>query len=208
MDSGMSDGVLGVLLLLVGVVLLFWGGAALRVLIALFGAWVGFFLGAELVQAQVGGPLFGTFWGWVAAVVGAIVVGLIAYLWYWFGVVIGVAAMGYVVGVVTAGLFGADTGWVPTTVGLVFAALLTILAVVTHFPALLLVLASAYAGAGLVVTAVMLFTGEVDGRQLERAWTIADPTWLWYGATIVLFVIGLLVQLGSTSRRQQSPVGG
>jgi len=207
-DSGMNDVVLALILLGLGVVLVFWGGAALRTLIGLAGAFVGFFLGAELVQERVGGELLGTPWGWVAAIAGAIVLGILAYVWYWLGVVIWVGAMGYVLGVSLASAFGADEDWVLTTVGLVVAALLVLIAVAASLPSLLLVAVSAWSGAILVVTAAMLLFGEIDERQINHAFRVAEPSWLWYGAAAVVFVVGLVAQLGLTSRRPAQSVGG
>lgn len=207
-DAGTNDVVLSLILLGLGAVLVFWGGSALRALIALAGAVVGFFLGAELVQRQVGGELLGTFWGWVAAVVGALLLGLLAYLWYWLGVIVWVAAMGYVLGGFLASTFGAEEDWVLVTAGLVVAGLLVVIAVVASLPALLLVIVSAWSGATLVVTGVMLLVGEINQRQIERAFSIATPGWLWYGALAVVFVVGLVVQLGLTSRRPSQSIGG
>ncbi|WP_370617671.1 DUF4203 domain-containing protein [Mumia qirimensis] len=209
MDAGgANDFVLAIVLLGVGAVLVLWGGAALRVLIALAGAFVGFFLGAELVQDQAGGELLGTFWGWVAAIVGALVLGILAYLWYWLGVVLWVAAMGYVLGVFLANAFGADEDWVLMTVGLAVAAVLVVIAVIARLPAMLLIVVSAWAGASLVVTGAMLLFGEIDSEQVDRAFTVADPAWLWYGAVAVIFIVGLIVQLGATSRRSPQNIGG
>ncbi|MFD1825240.1 MULTISPECIES: DUF4203 domain-containing protein [Mumia] len=207
-DAGTNDVVLALILLGLGVVLVFWGGAALRALIALAGAVVGFFLGAELVQGQAGGELLGTTWGWVAAIVGALVLGVLAYAWYWLGVVIWVGAMGYVLGVFLANAFGADKDWVFTTVGIIVAAVLVIIAVVASLPALLLVIVSAWSGATLALTGVMLLVGEINDQQIDHAFSLADPSWLWYGALVVLFVVGLVVQLGATSRRSAQSVGG
>lgn len=208
MDGGVNDVVLALLMLGLGIILVFWGGAALRALIALAGAFVGFFLGAELVQNQVGGELLGTFWGWVAAIAGALVLGVLAYAWYWFGIVVWVGAMGYVLGVFLANAFGADEEWVRTTVGFAVAAVLVVIAIAAHLPALLLVIVSAWSGASLAVVGVMLLVGEVSQHQVDRAFSVADPAWLWYGAAFVVFVVGLVAQLGLTSRRPASTVGG
>ncbi|MGH1561547.1 DUF4203 domain-containing protein [Mumia sp. DW29H23] len=208
MNEGTNDVVVALIMLGVGIVLVFWGGAALRALIALAGAFVGFFLGAEIVQDRVGGELLSTTGGWVAAIVGAIVLGLLAYFWYWLGIVLWVGAMGYVLGVVIANAFGADEEWIRTTVGLVVAAVLVVIAVVASLPALLLIIVSAASGATLVVTGLMLLFGVIDGREVDRAFSVAEPAWAWYAAAIAVFVVGLVAQLGMTSRRSAQGVGG
>ncbi|MDD9350466.1 DUF4203 domain-containing protein [Mumia sp.] len=207
MDAGgVNESVLALILIGLGAILVFWGGTALRALIALAGAFIGFFLGAEIVQERVGGELLGTPGGWIAAVVGALVLGILAYVWYWLGVVIWVGAMGYVLGVSVAAVFGADDSWVLTTVGLVVAAVLVVIAIAMSLPSLLLVIASAWSGAILVVIGVMLLVGEISERQINRAFTAVEPAWPWYAAAIALFVVGLLAQLGMTSRRRSESV--
>ncbi|KHL18905.1 uncharacterized protein DUF4203 [Mumia flava] len=208
----MNDVLLGVILLVIGLVLVFWGRPALQALIGVFGALIGFVIGAQVGQEIAGGAVLDSAWSWVAAIVGAIVLGLLAYVWYWLGVVLWVAAAGYWLGVVIAGAFGADEDWVLTTTGLAVAAALVVLAVVAKFPALLLVLVSAWAGANLTITAVMLFVGEVGSARVGEAYRIAEPAWGWFLAVLVVFVIGVVVQLrsgaGRTSTGSSAPAPG
>ena len=84
----MVDVVMGVLALLIGLLLCFRGRGAMRVLLALWGAFVGFGLGASLVAGLTEHGYLATAAGWLAAIVLAIVFAVLAYLFFAVAVVL------------------------------------------------------------------------------------------------------------------------
>src|SRR5690625_614638 len=66
----MSDVVVGGLALLLGLLLCFRGSGALRILLALWGAFIGFGVGAVAVVQLTGQEYLGTVAGWAGAIIG------------------------------------------------------------------------------------------------------------------------------------------
>src|SRR5690625_5304400 len=113
----MVDVVMGVLALLIGLLLCFRGRVAMRVLLALWGAFVGFGLGASLVAGLTGHGYLDSAAGWLAAIVLALVFAVLAYLFFAVAVVLAFASMGFVLGQTLAIALGAGQGWLITGVG-------------------------------------------------------------------------------------------
>lgn len=202
----MVDVVMGVLALLIGLLLCFRGRGAMRVLLALWGAFVGFGLGASLVAGLTEHGYLASTAGWLAAIVLAIVFAALAYLFFAVAVVLAFASMGYVLGQTVATALGAGEAWLITGVGVVGGVLLALLAVVTNLPELVLIVVSAFAGAAVAVAGLMLL---LDVFSLDEPATaqvpIADQP-AWYVGQLVLAVVGIIVQLRSARRRELGSV--
>src|SRR5690554_2479792 len=112
----MTDVVVGVLALLVGLLLCFRGSGAMRVLLALWGAFTGFGLGAGLVAALTDQGYLATVTGWLVAIVLALVLAALAYLFYAVAIVLAFASMGFVLGQTPASVLGAGEPWLLTVV--------------------------------------------------------------------------------------------
>ncbi|MCG2803346.1 MAG: DUF4203 domain-containing protein, partial [Cellulomonas sp.] len=134
----MPELVVGLLAVLVGTLLCFRGYAAMRLVIGLFGAWVGFVVGARLVADAAGGSALAGVPGWVGALVGAFVLGLLAYLSYQVAVVLGFAAFGYTVAASAMSGLGVQTGWVVQAVAVAAGIGLGVLAIRGNLPAVVL----------------------------------------------------------------------
>ncbi len=78
----MTDVVLGILAVLAGAVFCFRGLPAMRIVIAFWGAFAGFGLGAALVAAIGGDSYLSTALGWVVGILVAILFAVLAYLYY------------------------------------------------------------------------------------------------------------------------------
>lgn len=202
----MVDVVMGVLALLIGLLLCFRGRGAMRVLLALWGAFVGFGLGASLVAGLTGHGYLDSAAGWLAAIVLAIVFAVLAYLFFAVAVVLAFASMGFVLGQTLAIALGAGQGWLITGVGVAVGVLLAVLAVVTNLPELVLIVISAFAGASVAVAGLMLL---LDVFSLTDPVTAQIPIVeqpAWYVGQLVLAVFGIIVQLRSARRRELGSV--
>lgn len=202
----MSDVVVGALAVLLGLLLCFRGSGALRVLLAVWGAFIGFGIGAVTVVQLTGQEYLGTVTGWVAAVVGAVLFGALAYLFYAVAVVLGFGAMGFVLGQTVASAVGAEEPWVLIMVGLVGGVVLALLAIATNLPELVLIVVSAFAGASITIAGLMLLLGMLDVESLVGADVSLAGRPAWYVADLVLAVVGILVQLRHSRRRNLATV--
>ena len=199
--------VLGIIAILVGLFFCFRGYGAMRLVIAIWGGFVGFLLGAGLVASVTGTPTLAGPGGWIAGLVGAVLVGSLSYAFYAFAVLVTMGSVGYGLGAAAAGFF-AGPPWVATVAGVAGAVVLVLIALATHLPALLLILVSASGGSSAVVGGVALLLGQVSlsgpvGGVLDAL------THQWYlgAASVVLFVAGVVVQLrrrsGNASLRSE-----
>ncbi|MGD9958257.1 DUF4203 domain-containing protein [Nocardioides sp.] len=192
----MQDIALGILAILAGAFFCFRGQLVLRFVIPIWGAFAGFSLGAGLVASITGDHFLGTVLGWSLGLVFALVFAIFAYLYYAVGVVIAMASIGFALGATLIVALGVDWNWVIILVGIVVGALLAILAIVTNLPMLLLILLSAFGGASVAVTGLMLLFGVVDSADFnDEAFTsrIHDDWW-WYLLFLVLAIAGALSQ--------------
>jgi hypothetical protein len=200
----MSDAVLGLLALLVGALLLFRGYAALRFVIAIWGAFTGFFLGAGIVASVTGEGFLASALAWVVGTVVALAFGLVAYLYYAVSVVIGMGAIGFALGTTAMVAIGVTWSWVIVLVGVAVAVLLAVVAIVGDLPLVILAVLGALAGASTMLAGVLLLLGDLDSRDLAVAGTPQDLElgWWWTAAYLALALAGLLVQLRSERARR------
>ncbi|WP_152190237.1 TM7S3/TM198-like domain-containing protein [Georgenia satyanarayanai] len=202
----MSDVITGVLAVLLGLLLCFRGSGALRILLAIWGAFIGFGVGAVAVTQLTGQEYLGTVAGWAAAIVGALVLAALAYLFYAVAVVLGFGAMGFVLGQTVAAAVGAEEPWVLTAAGVVGGVVLAVIAIATNLPELVLVVISAFAGASITIAGLMLLLDMRDVESLVRAdVSLADHP-AWYLGYLVLAVVGIVVQLRRSRRGQRGTV--
>ena len=202
----MNDIVVGLIALVVGLIVTFAGYAALRAVIALFGAFLGFGLGAALGASIPVSGAVGTVTVWICALVGALLLGWLAYAFYQVGVLLGLASIGFSLGVALMLALGVQSGWLVWAVGALVAVVLVVVGLIGDLPAILLIVLTALAGANLVITGVMVITGMVNLRLLEAAGSALPPgqSWWWGIGSLVLAAFGMIVQLRSLRRARSA----
>lgn len=198
----MSDWVAGLLAVGVGAVFCFRGHLAMRLVIAMWGALVGFALGAGVGAGDDG--VLANALSWILAVVLAVAFAMVAYLFYEVSIAIGMGAIGFTLAVSVLVAVGIDWSWLLVLVGLAAGIVLAGIAIVADLPSLVLVVLSAAAGASTIVTGLMLLTGVVDTEQITRSDTLTqelDDDWYWYAIWLVTAVAGIVVQLRDVHQR-------
>ena len=200
----MVELLIGVLAIVVGGLLCFAGYAALRVVIAVWGAFAGFLLGAGLMAVVTGEGVFASALAWLVAGGLAVLFGLIAYLYYAVSVVLGMAAIGFSLGSTLMVALGVPWTWVIVLAGIAGGALLAMLAIVGDLPMLLLAVLGAFAGASAVIAGVLLLAGVLDAGDLTTPDTPArlELGWWWTAGYLALALAGLTVQLRSAETRE------
>ena len=132
-----QDFLIGLLLLVVGAAFCFVGYRFFRILIAIWGFFAGFNLGASGMVALFGQNFLGTVTGWVLGIVVGLVIAVLAYFLYYVAIVVLGASVGYAIG---SGLMGAiglnNPGFLSVVVGVVLAVILTILVLTLNLPKL------------------------------------------------------------------------
>jgi hypothetical protein len=199
----MSDALLGLLAIAVGLLFCFRGYVAMRTIIALWGAFAGFVFGAGLIAGTSDDGFLRTTTAWIVGLVFALVFGALAYFYYQLSVILAMATVGFVLGTTLLAALGVDWSWLIVLAGLVGGAALAVLAVVTNLPALVLIVLTALGGASAAVFGLMLLVGTIDTSDLEAAATTeqaADNPW-WYLLYLVLAIAGIVGQSSVSARR-------
>jgi hypothetical protein len=162
----MEDLLVGVVAVVVGGALCFRGYAALRVVIAVWGAFAGFVLGAGVVAGATGEGFLASALAWAVGLVVAAVFGLLAYAYYAISVLIGMSAIGFTLGTTAMVALGVTWSWVVVLVGIVVGALLAMLAIAGDLPKLILALLGAFAGSSIAIGGILLVIGRLDRGDL------------------------------------------
>jgi hypothetical protein len=200
--------VVGIIAVLVGALLCFRGYVTMRVIISLFGAFVGFLLGAGLVAGVTDSGFGQLALSWLVGIVGAVLFGVLAYFSYQIAVVIGMAGIGFAIGTTVMAAVGVGSQVAIVVVGLLAGALLAVIAIATDLPAVILVVLTALAGASVTVAGVMLIAGTIGINRLTAEGVGAEMSrgWWWYVLYGGLALLGIIAQLrsrGSRTMRQQ-----
>jgi hypothetical protein len=199
----MENLVVGFIAILVGGVLTVAGYAALRVVIAVWGAFAGFVLGAGAVASITGDGFLSTVLGWGVGLALAIVLGLIAYLYYAVSVVLAMSAIGFTLGSTLLAAFGVTWTWLLVLAGVAGGILLAVLAIVGDLPMLLLTILGALAGASITVTGLLLVFGVLDRADLSDPETTTglELGWWWTALYLGLAAAGMVLQLRDQAAR-------
>lgn len=191
--------VVGIVSVLVGLIVCLRGYVALRIIISLLGAWAGFFLGAGVVAGVTDGGFLGTALAWVAAIVGAIVLGILAYAFYQVAVLLGMGSLGFTIATAVLTAIGVENAVALWVVGAVVAVVLIVLALALDLPAVLLVVLTALAGASIAFSGLLVLLGTVTLPDLAAGRPVDVPG-LWGLAALGLAAVGLVVQLRGVRR--------
>ncbi len=199
----MENLVVGTIAILVGALLTVAGYAALRIVIAMWGAFAGFILGAGAVASITGDGFLSTVLGWGVGLALAIVFGLIAYLYYAVSVVLGMAAIGFTLGSTLVAALGVTWTWLLVLAGVAGGVVLAMLAIVGDMPMVLLTILGAFAGASITVTGLLLVFGVLDRTDLSDPETTnsLELGWWWTAIYLVLAAVGLAIQLRDQAAR-------
>lgn len=206
----MNSILIGILAIVVGLVFCFRGVVAMRIVITIWGAFVGLNLGAGIVSALTGDGFLSSFLGWIVGILIAVVFALLAYLYYSVAVILAMASIGFVVGSAVMAAIGVTWNWVIVLVGVAVGVLLAIAAIALNLPAILLVVLSAFGGSTAVVGGLMLITTTIELDDFTRAnvTSTINHGWWWYVIYIVLVVWGIIAQSRLVGRGTAGPVVG
>lgn len=195
----------GVIAVLVGALLCFRGHVTMRLIISLFGAFVGFLIGAGLVTGVTDSGFGQLALSWLVGIVAAVLFGFLAYLSYQLAVIIGMAGIGFTLGSTLMAAVGTGSQTAAVAVAVGAAIVLAVIAVVTDLPAILLVILTALAGASITVTGIMVIAGPIglDRLTAEGVGAELSTGWTWFVLYGALALIGALAQFRALSGRRR-----
>lgn len=193
----MQDIIVGVLAIAVGALFAFRGYLTMRVIIPIWGAFVGFFVGASLVTTFTDERFLRNLLGWIVGIAVALLFGLLAYLYYEVSVVVVMASIGFTLGATAMVAADVTWNWVVVLVGVLVALVLAWLAIVANLPTWLLVVLTALAGSSAVVLGIMLLTGKAETEEFRTSVVIGDTDgeWWWWAIYAAVAIAGIIAQV-------------
>lgn len=204
--SLVRDVIFALIAIAAGAVFCFSGYLAFRVVIPIWGAFVGFGLGAGLVASIGGDGFLRTGLSWIVGIAVAIVFALLAYLYFAVAVVVAMGSIGFALGSSLLIALGSSWRWLMILAGIVVGILLAMAAIVANLPMVLLVVLGALGGASAITTGLMLLFGSLDTADFTSD-GVADRvehSGAWTVVYIVLVVLGVGSQLRALGRLRGS----
>jgi hypothetical protein len=196
----------GIILALIGLAVCFFGLRFWFILLPVFGAVTGFFVGARVMQDLFGTGFLSTTVSWIVGIVVAIVFALLSwYVWYAGAIIMAGAVGASLFSGILHALFANPWGAVLFIVALIGALVFAVGALVLNLPIYIVIINSALGGAALAVAGLLTVLGTTTTVELANGATVAvvdearfqGAGWLWVLAWIVLAAAGIFYQLRS-----------
>jgi len=188
----------------IGVLFNFYGYKAMRFLFPLWGLVAGYWAGARLVEAITGNGFFSTALSIAVGIAFGLVFAVLAYLFYAVAVLIFMGTLGYWIG---AGLLiwvGLTPGIVTALAGIALGAVFVVAGLMADTPKYFLLFLTAFAGAALIVSGLLLMGNIVELPALKDGVVrvVGDQSWFWQVLWIGLGVIGFVAQINSSASEE------
>jgi Ni,Fe-hydrogenase I cytochrome b subunit len=183
---------------LFGLALAFAGYRLFLLLLPIWGFFFGFGLGAQTIMALSPNDAFlATVTSWVVGFIVAAVFAVLAYLFYVAAVAIVSYSLGYAVAVGLLSLIGMQFGFIVWLVGLVAGIALAFVVLRFNIQKLVLEIATAFLGAGVIVGVFLALFGGLPTSQLIQNPVAAalKNSPLWMIVFIVVGAMGLIAQI-------------
>jgi Domain of unknown function (DUF4203) len=195
--------IVGLLAILMGLAFVFVGFQLFLVLLPIWGFFMGFFFGAEIVAAIFGHGFLADVTGWLLGFIVGLIFAVISYLWYWLAVTVLGASVGYAVGIAFVGFLGITNGLINVTTGIIVAVIFALIAIWLRLPKYLAIVLTAAGGAFAAITGLAILFGKIKldtlGTTGATLGAIQDLSWLWLAAAVILTVIGIVWQTRATT---------
>lgn len=185
-----------------GLIFCFIGYSAARVVLALWGALVGF-AGGILLHALllhwIPGGLYNIVPWWATAIVVALLAAWLSFAFYAVGVLVSMGAVGWGLGQIVSSALHLP-GWIAFSTGLVVAAGLVMVGWTLNLPRLLLIVLTALVGAGAVIDGVQSLMGARLDWLSQAGWQFDLTTHaIWSAGFLLLAALGMYLQLRQNS---------
>jgi len=197
--------IIGLIIGLLGLAICFFGLRFWFILLPAFGAVVGFFVGAGVMQEIFGQGFLSTAVSWIVGLVVALVFAALSYFVWYAGAIIAAGAVGasLFTGVLHA-IINEPWGAVHFIVALIGAVIFALGALLLNLPVYIVIVNSALGGAALAIAGLLVLLGNVAVEELSTGVSVAVVdesrlSWLWFLIWIVLAVAGIFYQLRSVA---------
>ncbi len=200
------DIIVGLLAIAAGLAFCFRGYLLMRLVIPIWGFFVGFALGAGMIAAVTDRAFLGTVLAWIVGLALGLLFAFIAYTYYAVAIVLAMASVGYLLGTALMVALDVEWNWLIVTVGIIVGLLLAVAAIVGDLPTTLLTVLTAMGGATAIVGGIMLLVNRLDVEDLgdDAVTSTINASWGWWLLYLVLAVAGILAQVTATAQVRAS----
>jgi hypothetical protein len=196
----MKDIIVGLLAVAAGLMFCFRGYLLMRIVIPVWGFFVGFALGGAIISAITDRAFLGTVLGWIVGIVIGVVFAVIAYTYYAVAVVLTMGTVGYLLGSTLMVALDIRWNWLVIAVGVVVGFVLALGAILIDLPTVVLTVVTALSGATAVIGGAMLIVNRLDLADLgdDAITSQINASWGWWLAYLVLALAGVFAQVQAT----------
>lgn len=204
----MEQVIIGILLALIGLGVCFFGLRYWFILLPIFGAVTGFYVGAAAIQGIAGTGFLSTGISWIVGIIVGLVFALLSWFVWYAGAIIMAGAVGasLFTGIMHA-IFSNPWGVALFIVALIGAILFAAIALFLNLPIYIVIVNSALGGAALAIAGVLVLIGNITITEFSSgaAVAVADEVrfqgagFFWYIVWIILAILGMLFQVQSIS---------
>lgn len=189
---------------LVGLAFCFFGYQLFRIILPIWAFFIGLWAGMEAVSGLFGAGFLSGSLGLIVGFGFGLLLACIAYFVYSLAVVIFGATVGFALGQGFILLFGFDKGPLSWTVGVIVAVVFAGLFVLAKFPKIFIIILTAFAGAMVVISGVLMLFGVVPDAPMWFGLTsaIVHNSFLWSLVWIVLAVLGMVFQYALSEEKE------
>ena len=196
------DILVGILSVAIGLLFCFQGFIAARLLMTVWGFFVGLLFGAGLVSLLGDSGLLVDIAGWLAGIAMGLLFGWLAYAYWAVAVIFTIGSFGFTLTAAFLTRLGIEWNWVIVVVGVVVAFLLAYWSATASVPASILMIITSLSGASAVVWGLFLIFDRVDLDTLSATTTAdaADGQFWWGLIYLGVAIFGMVYQGAFTER--------
>jgi len=187
----MCAGVIGGLF---GLLLSFFGYRLFLLLLPVWGFFFGLALGADTIQALLGGGFLGTVTSWVVGFVVGAVFAVLSYLFYMFAVAVIAGSLGYVVAAGVMYAIGMSPGILVWIIAMIVAIAMIFVTIRFNLQKWVIIIATSVLGAGVIFGTILLLFYPVANFVENPVRLALQASPLLMFLFVVMAVLGVFVQ--------------
>jgi hypothetical protein len=189
---------MGLIALLFGLAVVFYGYRMFIVLLPIWGFFFGFFLGAQTIQFLFDDPaLLGTVTSWIVGFFTGAIFAILSYLFYFIAVGIVSFSLGYAATVGILEWIGMDAGFLIWLIAVVVGIAIALVVYYFNIQKYAIIIATALGGTGVITYILLaLIYGIVPLKLFENpVQTALDESFWWLLFFIVIAGFGIVAQI-------------
>ncbi len=193
--------IIGLLALVIGVLFCFAGYRLFRVMMAIWGFLLGFFIGTQVILSSLGHGSLETILAWGTGILLGLILATLAYALYTAAMTLLGASIGYALGTgLMTGLGIGNQASLVVAVGLILALLFAILVLALDLARLLIVVNTAMGGAAAIIAGFLFLSAPrpVDLLQFSQLFAVVQNSPGWLLLCLGLAIVGGIFQLRNT----------